>query len=183
MGLLYKHMCKKLEISYLGHAILRAQTLNVDNITNNVFQDLIDNMIFTVKAVNGLGIAAPQVYENKRVFIIASKPSERYPYAPEMEPIAVINPIILNHSKDTIKDWEGCLSIPGIRGFVPRYKSINVQYTDRKGEKIIKQFDDFVARIFQHELDHLNGMVFLDRLESNNDIITEVEYQKIINTL
>lgn len=176
-------MSKKLEISYLGHSTLREQTLDVDDITNKVFQDLIDNMIFTVKAVNGLGIAAPQVYENKRVFIIASKPSERYPNAPKMKPFAVINPVILNHSKETIKDWEGCLSIPGIRGLVPRYKSIDVEFTDRTGEKIIKTFDDFVARIFQHELDHLNGMVFLDRLQSNNDIITEVEYQKIVNNL
>lgn len=176
-------MSKKLEISYLGHSILREQTANVVDIKSKTFQDLIDNMIFTVKAVNGLGIAAPQVYENKKVFIMASKPSVRYPNAPKMAPIAIINPLVLNHSKDTIKDWEGCLSIPGIRGFVPRYTFIDVEFTDRTGKKITKRFNNFVARIFQHELDHLNGIVFLDRLESNKDIITEMEYQKIVSNL
>lgn len=176
-------MSKKLEISYLGHSILREQTANVVDIKSKTFQDLIDNMIFTVKAVNGLGIAAPQVYENKKVFIMASKPSVRYPNAPKMDPIAIINPLVLNHSKDTIKDWEGCLSIPGIRGFVPRYTFIDVEFTDRTGKKITKRFNNFVARIFQHELDHLNGIVFLDRLESNKDIITEMEYQKIVSNL
>lgn len=174
-------MSKKLEISYLGHSILREPTVTVQDIKDEAFQDLIDNMIFTVKAVCGLGIAAPQVYENKKVFIIASKPSDRYPNAPKIEPIAIINPIILNHSNDIIKDWEGCLSIPGIRGFVPRYTYIDVEFTNRTGKKITRRFNDFVARIFQHELDHLNGMVFLDRLESNKDIITESEYKKIVS--
>ena len=176
-------MSKKLEISYLGHSILRETTLEVKDIKNQEFQDLIDNMIFTVKAVNGLGIAAPQIYENKSVFIIASKPSVRYPNAPEMEPIAIINPTILNHSDETVKDWEGCLSIPSIRGLVPRYASITVDFTDRTGKQITKTFNDFVARIFQHEFDHLNGIVFLDRLDSNKDIITEIEYQKIVSSI
>ncbi|MEP5341777.1 MAG: peptide deformylase [Algibacter sp.] len=175
-------MNKKLDISYLGHPILRTHCADIIDISNKGFQQLIDDMIHTVKTVNGLGIAAPQVYESKRIFIIASKPSVRYPNAPEMEPIAIINPIILNHSDETVKDWEGCLSIPGIRGLVPRYTSITVEFTDRTGKQITKTFNDFVARIFQHEFDHLNGIVFLDRLDSNKDIITEMEYQKIVSS-
>lgn len=172
-----------LDISYLGHQILRKKASMVSNILDKEFQQLIDDMIFTVNQVNGLGIAAPQVYQSKRVFIIASKPSVRYPNAPKMAPIAIINPVILAHSEEKIKDWEGCLSIPGIRGLVPRYKSIDVTFTDRTGKQITKTFNDFVARIFQHELDHLNGIVFLDQLDSNKDIITEKEYQKIVTSL
>ncbi|GAA4231100.1 peptide deformylase [Postechiella marina] len=176
-------MNTKLDISYLGHEILRKKASHMSNVLDKNFQQLIDNMLFTVKQVNGLGIAAPQVYQSKRMFIIASKPSKRYPNAPEMAPIAIINPVILNHSEEKIKDWEGCLSIPGIRGLVPRYKSIDVAFTDRTGKQITQTFNDFVARIFQHELDHLNGIVFLDQLDSNKDIITEKEYQKIVSNL
>ncbi len=175
-------MQKKLDIAYLGHDILRSKTTRVDHIEDKAFQEFIDHMIYTVKAVNGLGIAAPQVYKKDRVFIMASKPSERYPNAPTMAPIAIINPEIIKHSKTTTKDWEGCLSIPGIRGLVPRYDSITVKYTNRFGALINSSFTGFIARIFQHEIDHLNGLVFLDRLETNKDIIAESEYQKIINT-
>jgi peptide deformylase len=92
----------------------------------------------------------------------------------------MINPSILAHSTQIAKGWEGCLSIPGIRGLVPRYQAIEVEYTDRDGKLQKLELTDFVARIFQHEYDHLDGIVFLDRLESTQDIITEQEYQKRI---
>jgi peptide deformylase len=92
-----------------------------------------------------------------------------------MEPTAMINPKILKKSKEIKKDWEGCLSIPGIRALVPRPTNIEVEYTDRKGKTQKKKYKDFVARIFQHELDHLDGIVFLDRAKST-DMITEKEY-------
>lgn len=90
----------------------------------------------------------------------------------------MINPRLLAHSTEVVKGWEGCLSIPGIRGLVPRYQAIEVEYTDRDGNLQKQELTDFVARIFQHEHDHLDGVVFLDRLESTQDIITEQEYQK-----
>ena len=98
-----------------------------------------------------------------------------------MEPTAIINPEILSFSKEKEKDWEGCLSIPGIRGLVPRHKSIRVKYLTRDGKEVESEFSDFIARIFQHELDHLNGTVFLDRMESSLEIITEKEYQRLIS--
>jgi peptide deformylase len=82
-----------------------------------------------------------------------------------------------------VKDWEGCLSIPGIRGLVPRHKSIVVEYTTRNEGKKREELEDFIARIFQHEYDHLNGIVFLDRLESVSDMITEKEYIKLFHEL
>jgi peptide deformylase len=99
-----------------------------------------------------------------------------------MEPTAMINPKIIAHSTEIVKGWEGCLSIPGIRGFVPRSQAIEVEYTDRNGKLQKQEFTDFVARIFQHEYDHLDGIVFLDKLESTLDIMTEKVYQKTVIT-
>lgn len=169
-----------LEIIQLGHPLLRSSAQLVDNIQDQNIQNLIDNLIATVGQANGVGIAAPQVAESYRLFIVASRPNLRYPNAPTMEPTAIINPQILAHSSEVVKGWEGCLSIPEIRGYVPRYEAIEIEYTDRNGELQKQELTDFVARIFQHEYDHLNGIVFLDRLESTQDIITEQEYQKRI---
>jgi len=98
-----------------------------------------------------------------------------------MKPTAVINPKIISASKEIAKDWEGCLSVPGIRALVPRHTSILVEYTTVTGKKVKKQYKDFIARIFQHEYDHLEGKVFLDRIESTKDIITDKEYLRIIS--
>ena len=169
-----------LEIIQLGHPLLRSSAQVVDNIQDQNIQNLIDNLIATVGQANGVGIATPQVAESYRLFIVASRPNLRYPNAPTMEPTAMINPQILAHSSGVVKGWEGCLSIPEIRGYVPRYEAIEIEYTDRNGKLQKQELTDFVARIFQHEYDHLNGIVFLDRLESTQDIITEQEYQKRI---
>ncbi|MCK5095933.1 MAG: peptide deformylase, partial [Candidatus Pacebacteria bacterium] len=109
----------------------------------------------------------------------ASYPNPRYPNAPKMKPTAMINPIIIKNSEEVEKDWEGCLSLPGIRALVPRYKNIKVQYFTREGKNQTKTFKDFIARIFQHELDHLNGKVFTDRADPK-DLIMEKEYQKMM---
>lgn len=173
-------MAKILQIIQLGDPILRSPAQLVDNVRDRHIQKLIDNLIATVGQANGVGIAAPQVAESYRLFIVASRPNPRYPKAPAMEPTAMLNPKILAHSTEVVKGWEGCLSIPGIRALVPRYQAIEIEYTDRDGKLQKQELTDFVARIFQHEYDHLNGIVFLDRLESTQDIITEQEYQKRI---
>lgn len=172
-------MNKLLEIAELGQPVLRNIAMSVDHIDQDTLT-LIDDMKFTVDKVNGVGLAAPQVFHSKRIFIIASKPSDRYPSAPLMEPEAIVNPVIRKMSESKIKDWEGCLSIPGIRGYVPRSESIEVEYMNEKGELVQKTFNGFLARVFQHELDHLEGIVFLDRMETSKDLITENEFQKII---
>lgn len=179
-------MARLLQISQLGHPILRERAQAVKKIAVPETQALIDDMIATVVDSGGVGIAAPQVYQGLRVFILASHPSARYPDAPTMEPTAIINPKVISHSKEIVKNWEGCLSIqgshnmPSIRGLVPRYTTIKVEYTNREGKKVTSEFGDFIARIFQHEYDHIEGLVFLDRLESNKDIITDKEYQKLV---
>jgi peptide deformylase len=97
-----------------------------------------------------------------------------------MEPTIMINPRLINRSDVKEKDWEGCLSIPGIRALVPRYKKISVQYINEQGLYVELELDGFIARVFQHEYDHLIGKVFLDRVESNTDVFSEAEYLKLI---
>jgi peptide deformylase len=169
-----------LQIAELGNPIIRNKSKKVKNVKNIKIQLLINNLIATVKNVDGVGISAPQAYAPIRLFILASHPNSRYPNAPKMKPTAIINPKIISYSKDIVKDWEGCLSVPGIRGLVPRYKSIKVEYITREGKLRKREFKDFIAKIFQHEYDHLEGTVFLDKLDNVKEIITEMEYQKLM---
>lgn len=172
------------EIAQLGNPVLRSRARPVENVQSDRIQKLIDDLIATVAPANGVGIAAPQVAESYRLFVVASRPTLRYPSAPEMEPTAMINPRIIDRSEEMVKDWEGCLSVPGIRGLVPRHRAIEIEYSDRQGKLHRRELTDFVARIFQHEYDHLEGIVFVDRVESGRDFMTEEEYQKqIVNQL
>jgi peptide deformylase len=173
-------MSKLMPIIQLGNPILRQSAKRVENISDRQVQQLIDNLMTTANHAHGVGIAAPQVAQSYQILIVASRPNPRYPHAPTMEPTAVINPQIVNHSPEMVKGWEGCLSVPGIRGLVPRYQEIEVTYSDRNGLSHTQYFTDFVARIFQHEIDHLHGISFLDRVVSNLDVITEQEYQKLM---
>jgi peptide deformylase len=174
-------MADLVPIIQLGNPQLRQKSALVDNIQDEEIQKLIEDLIATVAQANGVGIAAPQVAASHRLFIVASRPNARYPHAPEMEPTAMINPKIIAHSTEVVKGWEGCLSVPGIRGLVPRYQAIAVEYTDCNGNLQQQELTDFVARIFQHEYDHLDGIVFVDRLENTLDMITEQEYQQRIS--
>ena len=172
-----------MDIIQLGNPILRQIAKPVENVQAEKIQSLIDTLMATAAKANGVGIAAPQIAQSLRLFVVASRPNLRYPHAPEMEPTAMINPKIVGHGDEIVKGWEGCLSIPGIRGLVPRYQQIEVEYTDRQGKVSHGELTDFVARIFQHELDHLNGIPYVDRLESTKDMITEQEYfQRIPGT-
>jgi len=169
-------------IIQLGDPVLRQKAAWVENTQDKYIQKLIDDLTVTVAQANGVGIAAPQVAASYRLFIVASRPNLRYPNAPVMEPTAMINPRIVDHSTEIVKGWEGCLSVPGIRGLVPRYKHLTIAYTDRNGKLKKQKLTDFVARIFQREYDHLDGVVFVDRVENSLDMITEDEYQKrVIN--
>ena len=174
-------MTKIAKIAQLGESVLKNRAKPVAETSDRQISELIDTLINTAIAHKGVGIAAPQISQSYRLFIIASHPSDRYPHAPEMPPTAIINPRILSHSIETAKDWEGCLSVPNTRGLVPRYQEIEVEYTTKDGKTKQEVLTDFVARIFQHELDHLDGIVFTDRIEDKADLYTEAEYQQIIN--
>jgi peptide deformylase len=163
-------------IAQLGHAVLRLRAIEVENILADECQQLINKMMLAVSQSGGVGIAAPQIHHSVRIFIMCSKPNTRYPNAPLMAPIAIINPEILHYSTEKVKDWEGCLSVPSMRGLVSRHAQITVRYFDQQGNEQQKELTGFIARIFQHELDHLNGITFIDQLESSKDLISEVEW-------
>lgn len=173
-------MTEPLNIYQLGHPLLRTIAQPIANPEDPQIQQLIDRLITTTETSNGVGIAAPQVGQPYRLFIVASRPNLRYPHAPMMEPTPLINPQIISHSDTQIKGWEGCLSVPGIRGFVPRFTEIEVEYIDPTGQRQHRIFTDFVARIIQHEWDHLEGKLFIDRVESTQDLISESEYYRQI---
>ena len=170
---------KKLPVYQLGNPVLREIAQPIADVREHEIQDLIDEMLTTLKDSKGVGLAAPQIGRSLQLVIIASHPNERYPHAPQMEPIAMLNPKIISRSVETEKGWEGCLSVPMIRGLVPRYREIEIEYSDREGNQQSTKLTDFVARIFQHEYDHLEGKVFLDRVETSLDLVTESEYQKL----
>jgi peptide deformylase len=172
-------MIETVRIAQLGELVLRNPAKLIE-FCNPEILELIDTLINTAIAHQGVGIAAPQISQPYRLFIIASHPSDRYPHAPTMQPTPMLNPRILSHSQAKVKDWEGCLSVPDARGLVPRYQEIKVEYTTPTGETNQKILTDFVARIFQHELDHLDGILFTERVENPADLYTEAEYRQIL---
>ncbi|MGF1760761.1 peptide deformylase [Photobacterium sagamiensis] len=168
-----------LDIIQLGNPVLRAQAAALTSVQIELSTPFLESLKQIMRKYQGVGIAAPQVGQSIRAFIVASRPNERYPHAPLMEPTVMLNPELLWQSDEMEKDWEGCLSIPGIRAKVNRHKRIQVRYQTESGRVIETEFDGFIARIFQHELDHLNGIVFLDKAEKL-DVVTESEFQKLM---
>ncbi len=172
-------MTKIRQILEIGDPILRHRSTTIAHVDDIQITKAIDDLIATTIAANGVGIAAPQTGVSVRLFIVASRPSPRYPTAPSMEPTAMINPRILDRSGELVAGWEGCLSVPGVRGLVPRDRAIEVEYYTRAGERVQQELTGFIARIFQHELDHLDGILFPDRVQATTDLITEAEYLQI----
>ena len=138
-------------------------------------QKLIDDMIETMGEYHGVGLAAPQVHEDVRVFIAALDVDEE---GVNGEPVVLINPEITPVGQDEVEEWEGCLSIPNIRGRVPRAREIKVRAYDRSGERIEIHAHDFPARVIQHETDHLDGVLFVDRMRSFESLTFLDEYSR-----
>ena len=164
----------------MGHPVLRSKATALDrtSIASVVIQRLIDAMIETMEEYHGVGLAAPQVHESVRLFV-ASLDMERGDEP--TEPIAIINPEITPVGTDSVDDWEGCLSIPDIRGKVPRYREIRVRGLDRRGERIELRAKGFSARIVQHETDHLDGVLFFDRMRAFDTLTFLDEYSRYWN--
>ena len=154
----------------MGHPVLRARAraIDVGELKTTRIQQLIDDMFETMTEYQGVGLAAPQVHESIRLFVAGFAPGgdedeeddERVPL------MALINPEITPVGADAVQDWEGCLSIPDIRGKVPRARQIVVRALDRKGKRIELRASGFTARVIQHETDHLDGVLFFDRMSS-----------------
>ena len=161
----------------MGHPVLRAKArpLEKAEIRGAVIQKLIDDMIDTMAEYHGVGLAAPQVHEGVRLFVAALDEGDE---EEDAEPIAVINPEITIVGSDVVEDWEGCLSIPDIRGRVPRARAITVRAFDRTGARIELSAHDFPARVIQHETDHLDGVLFFDRMKSLETMTFLDEYAR-----
>lgn len=159
----------------LGDPILTQVAEPVTEFKTPALQDLIEGMLATLKEAQGVGLAAPQVGSLLQVLIVASRPNPRYPEAPQMQPLVMVNPRLLACSSDQVLGWEGCLSVPNCRGLVARAREVEVEYYTPEGVQQRVVWQDFPARIFQHEYDHLMGRVFLQR--QPRQLLTEAEYQ------
>jgi peptide deformylase len=172
-------MSEILKIVQLGHPPLREVSAPVIDIADPSIQDLAQGMIRTVIAEEGLGLAAPQVGHSLRLFVLNCKPVPYFATAPVIEPTPIFNPVLLEASTRRVRFWEACLSFLGIRGLVSRHHHIVVEYSDLAGQRHSMELEGLPAIIFQHELDHLDGLVYLDRLESTRDIISNAAYLQI----
>jgi peptide deformylase len=141
-------------------------------------QKFIDDMIDTMHEYHGVGLAAPQVHEGLRIFVAAINPREEEPLPPDADPLVFVNPVIASAGTEMLEDWEGCLSTPDIRGRVPRLRAITVTALDRAGRKIEFPSLDFPARVIQHETDHLDGVLFFDRMKNFGTLSFLDEYQR-----
>ena len=159
-----------------GNPVLAKKSDPVRDILNPEFQKFLDDLIQSGEENMGVGIAAPQVGKNLRAFILAPHPSSRYPDSPTMDPTPIVNPEILEFLGPMEKDWEGCLSVPGFRGKVPRSQSIRVRYLDRRGTAQETTLEGFVARIFQHEFDHLEGVLYPERMDKEDRLLNLDEF-------
>jgi peptide deformylase len=168
------------DIAQLGAKVLRLQAEAVTDVRSEETRLVIAALQATLANTQGVGIAAPQISESKQIIIVASRPTARYPSAPLMLATVMINPSFHALTEHKEKGWEGCLSIPSIRALVPRYIAIKIDYLDEQGNEQTAELHDFVARVFQHEFDHLQGKVFLDSVENNQDIVAESEYFKLV---
>jgi peptide deformylase len=163
-----------LKVARMGHPVLRARARPIDpsQIGSPRIQQLIDDMFETMHEYQGVGLAAPQVHESLRVFVAGFSPDEDDDDDDEEESrrgvprLALINPEITPVGAELVEDWEGCLSIPDIRGRVPRSREILVKAYDRRGKRIEVKAGGFTARVIQHETDHLDGVLFFDRMKS-----------------
>jgi peptide deformylase len=167
-----------LKVARMGHPVLRAKArpLEKAEIRTPAMQKLIDDMIDTMTEYHGVGLAAPQIHEGLRIFVAALDAGDDD--EEESEPIALINPEITVVGPDVVEDWEGCLSIPDIRGRVPRAREIKVRALDRTGARIELSAHDFPARVIQHETDHLDGVLFFDRMTSLASMTFLEEYSR-----
>lgn len=176
-----------LKVARMGHPVLRARAKPLDpaGIKSSRVQQLIDDMFETMQEYQGVGLAAPQVHESLRLFVAGFPPrpgeDEDDDEDSDVPVMALINPEIAIAGEETMDDWEGCLSIPDIRGRVTRARDINVKAYDRRGRRIEMRARGFTARVIQHETDHLDGVLFFDRMASLETLTFLDEFGKYWN--
>jgi peptide deformylase len=163
-----------LDIVRIGDPVLRAVAEPVADaeLASPQFQALLDDLVETMRAANGAGLAAPQVGVSRRVFCVEVHDNPRYPYKPDIDLRVLVNPNLRVVSGETFMSYEGCLSIPDLRGLLPRAVEIELTYTDRDGGRLVEEIRGVSAGTFQHEQDHLDGILFVDRVEDTRTLTT-----------
>lgn len=159
----------------MGNAQLATPSLPVTEFATPALRTLIADLEDTMKVKGGVGIAAPQVGVNRRIVIFGFEKSERYPDAKPIPFTVLINPVITPLSEEMEEGWEGCLSVPGLRGLVPRFTRIRYTGFNEKGEPIDRTVEKFHARVVQHECDHLDGILFPQRVRDMSNFGFEDE--------
>jgi peptide deformylase len=169
------------EIVTVGHPVLRerAREVTPEELRSPAVQQLIDDMVDTMRAAGGAGLAANQVGETVRVFVVEVKPGNpRYPYKPPMPLTVLVNPTVEPVGDETFEVNEGCLSVPDLRGALDRFVTVRVRYLDRDGEPHEELRRGVSAGTFQHELDHLDGVLFLDRVRDPTTFTTWEQFDR-----
>jgi peptide deformylase len=169
-----------LKVARLGHPVLRQQArpLAPDEIRRPETQRLIDDMIETMREYDGAGLAANQVHTLLQIAVIEVQANPRYPEAPRIPLTVIINPEITPLTEEMEEGWEGCLSVPDMRGRVPRYTAVRLTSYDREAQRVDLVAKDFFARVIQHETDHLFGTVYLDRMRDLSTLSHIAEWNR-----
>ncbi|MBL8605451.1 MAG: peptide deformylase [Myxococcales bacterium] len=168
------------KIAHVGHPILRqtARTLSPEELASPETQRLIDDLIETMRDANGAGLAAPQVYEPVMLCAIEVNKNPRYPYKPAIPLTILVNPEIEFLTDERFDNYEGCLSVPNLRGVVARATHIRVRALDRFGAPLDYEVKGLTAGTYQHEVDHLFGKLFLDRVTDSSTLTTWTEFER-----
>jgi len=171
-----------LKVAQLGHPILRrlAEPLTEEEIADPQTQVFIDSMIRSMPEHNAAGFAAPQMHLSKKIIVIEAQNNERYPDKPDIPRTILINPAIKTFSDELEEDWEGCISLKDLWGKVRRSKSITVDALDRAGKEVTIEAEGFFARVLQHEIDHLYGKLFIDRMDDLSTLCFTTEYHRYL---
>jgi peptide deformylase len=148
----------------MGDALLLQRAAEVQSFGTPWLQELLADMFDTMHAAGGVGLAAPQIGESVRVVVFGFEQNERYPDAPAVPRTILLNPVLTPLGKEEEDGWEGCLSVPGLRGVVPRYRHLRYQGFDPQGAAIDRTVEGFHARVVQHEVDHLDGVLYPMRI-------------------
>jgi peptide deformylase len=169
-----------LKVARLGHPVLRrvADPVSPREISRSEIQRLIDDMIETMYEYVGVGLAGPQVHVSRQIAVVECKAHPRYPDMDSIPLTVIVNPVLTPVGEATQTDWEGCLSIPDLRGSTPRHAAVRLQALGRKGERIDLVAKDFFARVIQHETDHLNGRVYMDRMPDLSSLSYLTEWSR-----
>jgi peptide deformylase len=168
------------KIAQVGHPVLRERAREVapDELRSSETQRFIDDLIETMRDANGAGLAANQVHAPVRICAIEVGDNPRYPYKPKIPLTILVNPILEPLGDDSFDNYEGCLSVPNLRGVVPRHAELRVRALDRDGNEIDRVVRGITAGTFQHEVDHLDGKLFLDRVADTTTLCTWAEFDR-----